>query len=76
MSKAQKGKISWTQPRRHTGCKELKKINWLPTKERAEQSVPTKGTSLFYVNELFVPFQLRVTLGHIFLWRYLGEKIT
>ena len=42
MCKAQKGKISRTQPRRHTGCKELTKINWLPTKERVEQPVPTK----------------------------------
>ena len=46
--------------RRHIGAKEFKEINWLSTKERVEQRVSTtlfkywKGTSPFYVNELFV----------------------
>ena len=45
----------------YTGAKEFKEINWLPTKEREEQCITTerfkywKGTSPFYVNELFVP---------------------
>ena len=45
----------------HIGAKEFKEINWLPTKERAEQRIATKvfnywkGTSPLYVNELFVP---------------------
>ena len=47
--------------RRHVGAKEFKEINWQPKKERVEQRVSTtlfkywKGTSPFYVNELFVP---------------------
>ena len=47
--------------RQHIGAKELKKINWLQSKERVEQSTATevfsywKGTSPLYVNELFVP---------------------
>ena len=46
--------------RHDIGANEFKKINWLPTKERVEQRVVTnvfkywKGTSPFYVNELFV----------------------
>ena len=46
--------------RHHLGAKEFKEINWLQTKERVEQRVATnvfkywKGTSPFYVNELFV----------------------
>ena len=42
-------------------AKEVQEINWLPTKERVDQHVATnvfkylKGTSPFYVNELFVP---------------------
>ena len=47
--------------RRHIGAKEFKEINWLSTKEKVEQRVSTtlfkywKGTSPFYVNELFAP---------------------
>ena len=47
--------------RHHIRAKEFKDINWLPTKERAEQRAATnffkywKGTSPFYVNELFLP---------------------
>ena len=47
--------------RQHIGAEEFEKINWLPTKERVEQRAATKvfkywkGTSPFYVNELFVP---------------------
>ena len=56
----------------------MKEINWLPTKERVEQRIATKGfnywkgPSPFYVNELFVssrntytPPEIRITLGHI-----------
>ena len=49
-----------TQLKGHIGAKELKEINWLPTKERIEQRIATKvfkywkGTSPFYVDELFV----------------------
>ena len=45
----------------HIGAKEFQEINWLSTKERVEQCVAAnlfkywKGTSLFYINELFVP---------------------
>ena len=45
----------------HIEAKEFQEINWLPTKERVEKRVATnvskywKGTSPFYVNELFVP---------------------
>ena len=44
----------------YIGAKEFNEINWLPTKERVEQRILTnifkywKGTSPFYVNELFV----------------------
>ena len=46
--------------RQHISVKEFKEINWLSTKERVEQRAATevfkywKGTSPFYVNELFV----------------------
>ena len=46
--------------RHHIGAKEFDEINWLPMKERVEQRIATsvfkywKGTSPFYVNELFV----------------------
>ena len=47
--------------RHHIGAKKLKEIYWLPTKESVKQCVATnafkhwKGTSPFYVNEMFVP---------------------
>ena len=63
--------------RQHIGAKELKEINWLPTK-RVEQRVATtifkywKRISPLYLNELFSPsLEVRITLGHIWLWRCL-----
>ena len=44
----------------HKGARSFKEFNWLPTKERLEQHGVTnifkywKGTSPFYVDELFV----------------------
>ena len=49
--------------RHHVGVKEFKEIYWLPTKERVDQRVATnifkywKGTSPFYVNEMFAPYR-------------------
>ena len=61
--------------RQYIKAKEFKEINLLPTKERAKQPITTKnflknwkGTSLFYVNELFVPFpNLNNTRSHMVL---------
>ena len=66
-----------TQLRQHIGAKEFEEIKWLPAKERAEQRTVTKafnywkGISPFYVNELFVPSEIRTTLGHKSLLGYL-----
>ena len=49
-----------TQLKEHIGAKVFKVMNWLTTKERIEQRIATKvfkywkGTSPFYVDELFV----------------------
>ena len=60
--------------RHHKGAKELKEINWLPTKERVEQRVTKiafkywEGTSPFYVNKLFTASRsIYKTRSHIAL---------
>ena len=53
----------------------------LPTKESAEQHAAIKvfkywkETSPFHVNEIFFPPEIRITLGHVWLWRYLWKTV-
>ena len=55
--------------RLHIGGKDFKKINWLPTKERVEQRIATKS---FIIRSGLPHYNLiRITLGHIWLWRCL-----
>ena len=69
--------------REHIGIKEFKKVNSLPTKQRVQQRIATKGfnywksTFRLYLNEIYITVALIcVTLGHIWFWRYLWKKIS
>ena len=69
--------------RQHKGTKEFKKANSLPTKQRVQKRIATKGFNYWkrifrlYLNEIYITVaHIWITLGHIWFWRYLWKKVS
>ena len=68
--------------RHHVGMREFREMNYLPTKEKVEQSASTKlfrywkRNLLFSVSEVFPRPETDTKLDHIWLWKNLWKKVT